>query len=49
MITIFADFHHFWATKWRFSYKNDIMILFLHKLAVLYIKNGNVLAIFWQK
>jgi hypothetical protein len=49
MITIFCDFRHFSAKKWRFFSKTNVTIKILHHLALFcrkiwrkYLKNQNI-------
>jgi hypothetical protein len=46
MITIFCDFVNFWQ-KMAFFSKTNIMIQFLHNLALFGVKNANFFAIFF--
>jgi hypothetical protein len=46
MITIFFDFCQFSAKKLAFFSKTNVMIKFLHNLALIRVKNGNFYAKF---
>jgi hypothetical protein len=47
MITIFCDFWQFSAKKLAFFSKTDVMIKFLHNLALFWVKNANFFAEFF--
>jgi hypothetical protein len=47
MITIFCDFCQFLAKKLAFFSKTNVMIKFLHNLALFRVKNGNFFAEFF--
>jgi hypothetical protein len=49
MITIFCDFCQFLAKNWRFSQKTNVMIKFLHTLALFRVKNANFFAEFFSE
>jgi hypothetical protein len=44
MITIFCDFWQFSAKKLAFFSKTNVMIKFLHNLALIWVKNANIFA-----
>jgi hypothetical protein len=47
MITIFCDFYQFSAKKLAFFSKTNVMIKFLHNLALFRVKNANFFAEFF--
>jgi hypothetical protein len=50
MIAIFGDFCKFSAKKLAFFFsKTNVMIKFLHYLALFWVENANFLPIFWWK
>jgi hypothetical protein len=50
MITVFCDFDNFWRQKLAFFSKTNVMINFLHNLALFWVKSTNFSAeFFWWK
>jgi hypothetical protein len=49
MITIFCDFRQFSAKKMAFFSKTNVMMKFLHNLALFRVKNANFFAEFFSK